>query len=210
MILTAAQQHVFWRLWQAACRAQGWTRAAGWSESEITGQRREFLRRCGFESLTQVDRTNGFTRVKNELTLLTRPDLNAARETTDPALNRARVLRHVIRARLLPCLGLFEDAEAYLATICAGFFQRLSAFNRPATLEDLDAHPGPDGKASELDQVMMTLSARVDAKRRRAGMTVHDMRIAADVPCDCARCTRHAAPLPPRQKEYQTAAKQPF
>jgi hypothetical protein len=66
MKLSTEQVSLFWREWPKACKAMGWTKANGMSAAEIDLKRKEFLLRCGFDSLTKVDRVDGFTKVKNE------------------------------------------------------------------------------------------------------------------------------------------------
>jgi len=181
MILSDDQVKLFWREWPKSCAAQGWTRAKGMSSKDIDAKRKEFLLRCGFDSLTKVDRTDGFTRVKNELTLLQRPDLKAARETVDPELNAARVLRHHIAAEIIPCLELYTKVFAYTDEVF---------FNRAAAMRRLDL---PALTSGQLRQVRFTLAARLNSLRRAAGDTIHDMKLKASVPCACAKC--RATPL---------------
>lgn len=206
MILSDSQVSTFWRLWSQACRSRGWTRQAGLSTADIDAKRKELLARCGFTSLTEVDRTAGFTLLKNELIVLCGESVQAARETLDPDLNRARVLRHVIRTEVLPCLALYEESPlGYLQTVISGLsrWYNTDRPERPPTLDDLTASPthARQGRndafrecPSQLDQVLMTLSARVDAKRREAGHSKHEMKTRAGVKCDCARC-RQPAPV---------------
>ncbi len=182
MILSSAQVSWFWREWSAACRAQGWTRAAGMTSGEIDGHRKAFLVRCGFRSLTDVDKTAGFTKVMNELRLLKEPDLDAAREVVDPGLNEARVLRHVILTDLIPCLELYvEDARHYLSQV---FFNQGGAM-RDFKLMELNA--------SQLTRVRSTIAARLNGLRKAAGDSIHGMRTRAGVPCTCAQCRAAAA-----------------
>lgn len=217
MNLSGDQVKAFWSMWAKACRKQGWTREAGLSAGEIDGRRKELIARCGFSSLTKVDRVDGFTKVKNELLILISDNTNlkAAAEVDDPTLNQARNFKHVILNELLPCLALYEeDVPAYLTTVMEGK-NRWWKIDQPAcdiTLEDLDAKPiirrvkTPAGEwvakefASTLEQLLMTLNARLHSKRRAAGHTIHDMKLAAKVFCDCARCKKarlRAAMIPP-------------
>lgn len=70
MILSKSQQLRFWREWSAACRAQGWTKAQSWTGAQIDNERHALLERCGFDSLTKVDKQSGFDRVLKELATL--------------------------------------------------------------------------------------------------------------------------------------------
>lgn len=194
MILSADQISLFWRLWSQACRTQGWTAADGCPSAQIDAERKRVLRECGFESLTAVDRLDGFTKVKNALLVLAsdRTDLAAAREADDVQVNRARTLRWVIRHELLPCLALYEpDAEAYMRSVMADK-SRWWKVDRPGcaiALEDLEAGP--------LEQLRMTLNARLNSKRRAAGDTIHDMRVAAGLKCTCSTCRHTSAAVMP-------------
>lgn len=178
--------------------------------AEIDAKRREFLAECGFASLTLVDRTDGFTKVKNGLLVLIGTSVKAGMEVGDPTLNRARIFRHVIMNELSPCLALYvEDFAGYLTAIMEDK-NRWWKIDRPAcdiTLEDLDAKPifrrvkgqsEPKEFPSKLEQLMMTLNARIHAKRKEFGESVHDMKMRAKVPCNCAACERaKAGPIVP-------------
>lgn len=212
MNLSGDQVKTFWSLWAKACRKQGWTAAQGLTTGEIEAKRKELIARCGFDSLTKVDRMDGFTRVKNELLLLIsdNTDLKAAAEAENPELNQARVWKHKIMNELLPCLALYEeDVAGYLLGVMEDKYLWWK-IERPAceiTLEDLDAKPifrFRNGVRQEfpstLEQLMMTLNARVNSKRKAAGHSGHEMKMLAQVFCNCARCERTrllAAVVPP-------------
>lgn len=201
MKLSADQVRWFWREWPKICEAMGWTRAKGMSSKEIDAKRKEFLLRCGFDSLTKVDRTDGFTRVKNELLVLQGVSLKAAHETIDPALNQARVLRNQILTEIIPCLELYRgDQLRFDITKIMEDKNRWWKIDRPAchmTLMDLDARPifrtdRATGEqkytGSQLSQMQWTLSRWMNDLRNAAGDTIHDMRTKARVPCNCAKC----------------------
>lgn len=200
MNLSADQVRTFWSMWAKACRVQKWTRAAGLSAGEIDARRKALLARCGFASLTKVDRVNGFTKVKSELMLLIsdNTDMAAAEEANDPLLNKARNFRHVIRAELLPCLALYEEnAAGYLQSVLAdkSRWWKLDRPERGPTLEDFDARPilttrngEPHESPSQLEQLMMTLNARLHEKRKAARHSLHDMRTSAGIKCGCREC----------------------
>jgi len=200
MNLSTAQVQRFWREWPKSCKAMGWTKANGMSAAEIDAKRKEFLLRCGFNSLTKVDRVDGFTKVLNELLVLQGVSLKAARESDDPSLNHARVLRNTILTELVPCLELYvADVAGFMAEIMEDK-NRWWKIDRPArgmTLMDLDAKPvfrtdRATGELkefpSQLKQMIYTLSARLNDKRKDAGDTIHEMKIKAGVPCACALC----------------------
>ncbi len=181
----------------------GWTRAKGMSAKEIDAKRKEFLLRCGFKSLTEVDRTDGFTKVKNELLVLQGVSLKAAQETIDPALNQARVLRNQILTEIIPCLEYYRREQLPFDIIkIMEDKNRWWKIDRPAchmTLMDLDARPifrtdRVTGEqkylGSQLSQMQWTLSRWLNDLRNQAGDTIHDMRTKAGVPCNCAACSR--------------------
>lgn len=184
------------------------------STVEIDAKRKEFLASLGFASLTEVDRTDGFTKVKNGLLVLIGASIQAGMEVGDPTLNKARNYRHVIMNELTPCLALYvEDVPGYITAIMEDK-NRWWQIDRPAcdiTLEDLDAKPifrqvkgrsEPKEFPSKLEQLVMTLAARLNVLRNKAGHDIHTMKITAGVPCGCKRCSKQAAlaslpPLPP-------------
>lgn len=183
MKLSAPQVQRFWREWAKSCQVMNWTRAAGMSAAEIDAKRKEFLAGCGFDSLTMVDRTAGFTRVLNELIVLQGVSLKAAHETIDPSLNEARILRNQIAADLVPCLEVYiEHSFGYITAILKNRFRGLA-------LEELNA--------AQLKAFRDTLNARIHALRKKAGHMIHAMKLLASVPCDCAECARPKLTLPP-------------
>jgi hypothetical protein len=197
--LTPSQLRRFWQEWPKACRANNWTREAGLTTAEIDSKRKEFLARCGFKSLTEVDRVDGFTKVLNELIVLQGTDLDAGIEAGDLTINKARTIRHQILTELIPCLELYlDDVRAYVTTIMQDK-NRWWKIDRPArdiTMNDLDARPifrRKDGELNEfpsqLDQLRYTLSARLNALRKAAGDSIHDMKLKAGVPCVCVICS---------------------
>lgn len=183
MKLTTSQVQRFWREWPKSCAAMGWTKANGMTADQIDAKRKEFLVSCGFSSLTLVDRTAGFTKVLNELVVLQGTSLKAARETLDPALNEGRILTNQIVTELVPCLEVYvENSFGYIGAILKNRFRGLR-------LEELNP--------KQLKAFRDTLNARIHAQRNKAGHTIHQMKVLASVPCDCAECSRPVvAPLP--------------
>jgi hypothetical protein len=210
MNLSPDQAKRFWREWAAVKRT---LKAQGKTDDECEQARYAMLNRAGFSSLTKVDRTKGFDRVLAELGAL-RDDLPRTRETTDPCLGEARRLRHVIRAELLPCLALYEpDPDRYLQSVIADKFRwfKTDRPTRQPTLDDLAATPNlrPRGNTlkefpSQLEQVLMTINARLHAKRKAAGDTVHDMLTKAGLPCTCSLCS-----VPPMILPHPAASPEP-
>jgi hypothetical protein len=118
MLLSKLQVTTFWRLWAKACKSQGWDQLP---KDQTEAKRHELLSSCGFASLTEVDRVGGFTQVKNRIEVLIGTSVQAGMEVGDECLNQGRVMRHLIRTDLVPCLALYEEhPEAYLQTIITG------------------------------------------------------------------------------------------
>lgn len=177
MKLSTLQVQRFWREWAKACKVNNWPR------TEHESRRKELLARCGFQSLTAVDRMAGFTQVLHEVIVHQGVSLKSAQETQNPALNEARVLVNHIASELVPCLELYvQDVKAYLTTIIESKsrYRQTDRPERPLELTDLDA--------GQLKHVQFTLAARINTLRNKAGHSVHDMRIAALLPCGCAKC----------------------
>lgn len=199
MKLSEDQVKLFWRLWAAACRYQGWTRQRGLTSAQIDVKRKELLARLGFGSLHDVDRRAGFGRVKSELLALA-DNLRGAVEADHPEMDGARRKRYLITFELIPCLALYvEDPVGYVEQILRDKF-RISPAS-PVDLEALSIDPDIrtrmgvlHERPSELDQAMMTLTARLQALRKAAGHTIHAMRIGARLPCHCRLCRSQAAP----------------
>lgn len=190
MKLAPDQVKMFWRLWPEACRANGWTKERGMSGSEIDAKRKELLRDCGFSSLTLVDRTSGFTKVKNKLLILAGVSVQAGLEDQDTTANDSRMHRYVMEQEIIPCLALYvEDVTGYVATVIAGLIRhyKIDRPERPPTFADLSP--------SQMHQALMTLSARLNDKRKSSGDSLHDMKMKAALLCDCAGCVRGRAIL---------------
>lgn len=202
MKLSPDQVKRFWREWPKACHAQNWTRDGGMTAAEIDAKRKEFLLRCGFKSLTDVDKIDGFTKVLKELVALQGVGVNAGIEADNLYINQARVLRHQIVNELIPCLELYiADVPAYITTIMEDK-NRWWKIDRPVrdiTIMDLSAEPVRKWSVKEkrmaewpspLKQLQYTLAARLNTLRNDAGDTIHDMKKRAGVPCGCMICAR--------------------
>lgn len=188
--MSKSQSAAYWRLWSAACKAQGWTKAEGMDSAAIDAKRKECLAECGFESSRDIDSGAGFSRWRALCERLCGKLSGAIAEVRQntPADRR----RWVIRNELLPCLAIYappgaqdpaEYASAYLATILRDSLPWRPAGHGtgvPCTLDELDE--------VGLTKIMATLNARIGAKRRLAGHTQHDMLTQAGCRCRCAAC----------------------
>lgn len=204
MLLTKPQISRFWREWTAIKRQ---LKASGSTDAQCENERYALLQRAGFDSLTEVDTRSGFDRVLAECGAM-RDDIKRTIETEDPTIGEARRLREKIRKELLRCLALYEpDAEAYLQAVLRDKIRwyKTDQPTRPPTLDDLTATPTHNRRPpcyalkerpSQLEQLMMTLNARIHAKRKAAGHTIHDMLTRAGLPCTCSQCDRSSTRKP--------------
>lgn len=211
MTITESQRITIMKLWQRVCKDRGWKasdkarRIATFSE--LIGRQ--------ITSTNEVGRLDECTKLMAELKVMLGTSLKAGLEANDPTLNQARVIAHQICADLIPCLELYEGANTL--EFVTGIMEDKNRWwridhapTRRITIQDLNARPivitdRRTGKLREipspLHQMQMTIAARVDAKRRAAGQSVHEMRVAAGVPCHCKLCggvrVPDLAPLPP-------------
>lgn len=179
-------------------------------------------------STNDLDSKEDVDRVKACLGMLA-DKLKETGEVGRPEIGRARRLRDVIRDQI-KCLALYHPRpRAYVAEIIDDKFNSWRQFGPPLTIKDLtddlivrkDKKTGkPKEIPSQLDQLVMRLAAVVNQKRnenvlmpayahlqRPRPLTIHDMKIAAKVPCTCAECGRRRAHglipalLPPGEAE---------
>lgn len=191
MLLTKAQLTLFWRAWAAACKAQGWTRDGGLTTGEINLLRREILTEVGFRSLTEVDPGPGFDRLLARVRGLDDQLHKGALDQVKPSNGHRRRLVWKIEW-LIKCLGIYlwdGAADTYVRKIVARKFARPGEYPRPWTELSADRTEGQED--SELDQLRMTLNARVNGRngfRAKDGHTVHEMATKAGVVCYCEAC----------------------
>lgn len=150
--------------------------------------------------------------------------VQGAHEMDHPEEGTARRTREVI-AEHLQCLALYPleapmgraGAEALMAELIADMFNKAAKINR-LTLDDLsdkpqfyrrkgssELHEGP----SQLDRLVMRLSALLNGKqgyRNGAGHSLHTMRLAAGLKCDCSACCRARITVSPIPELGEIAA----
>jgi hypothetical protein len=153
MLLSKPQQSRFWREWSAACRRQGWTKSAGWSDSQIDNERHALLLRAGFSSLTEVDHLAGFDLLLAELAAINHPDDigSQLRQSSQPKTRLIYAI-NTLAHKIAPS-KLSSGQNAYLAAI---LLDRVGHTN----LDDLSEQ--------ELTQIRNTLTARSKSKSRRS------------------------------------------
>lgn len=156
-------------------------------------------------SASELDSREDVDRVK-ALLLFLADRLQGAREMDHPEDGTGRRARGRV-GELLKCLALYPldrpigraGAEALMAELIADMFDHGRKVKR-ITLEDLsdqpqfyrrkgssDLHEGP----SQLERLVMRLSALLNGKngyRKAAGHSLHDMLLAAGLPCHCSGC----------------------
>ncbi len=148
MKLSKDQVAFFWRLWGAACRANGWTVEKGLSRADIDAIRKDCLAALGFSSLHQVDRAAGFDAVRAALLMMT-DNLSGTIETDHPELGELRRLRWKLAEDIMPRLAASGlHAAEYVAAIVRDKFGLAGL--------DLDRL-----SAAQLRQLVVTLTARL-------------------------------------------------
>jgi hypothetical protein len=164
-------------------------------------------------SASQLDNREDVDQVK-ALCLFLAGDLTGAQEM-DNHEGSARRTRHVVVTERLRCLALYPleepmgmaGAHALLEKLLRDFVNKGRKFET-VTLEDLsdepqfyrrkgssDLHEGP----SQLQRVIMRLDGLLNTNKKpngpqgyrvKAGHSLHDMKIAAGVRCDCSPCCK--------------------
>jgi hypothetical protein len=200
MLISTAQQTLFWRTWAAACQTQGWTRERGLNSAEINAKRREMLAEIGFKSLKDVDHRSGFDRVLSRVRRLADSVQGAMDENAPASGDRRRMVHRM--GILIRCLALYltpGSAPTYVESICRAKFGTSNWEDLSADPRVDDSGPRPRIRQSELEELIITLSGRLNGRtgfRAKARHSVHDMLLAARLPCACARCAK-TAPVPP-------------
>jgi len=199
MNITKSQRITISQIWNKVCKDRGWA----------TGDRALRLATLGellgrpLETMDDIGRLDECTKVMHGLNAMLGINLKSALEATDPTRNQKRNSTWIIFNEILPCLELYPlaapmgrfGAETYLQTVLVdkSRWRRADRPEREPILADFDERT--------CQQILWTLSARLNDKRREAGHTGHQMRIAAGVPCDCAKICRKklaesSAPIP--------------
>ena len=140
------------------------------------------------------------------LLLMLADNLDAANEQGKTEIGAGRRRRDRL-ADHLKCLALFplekpmcaDGAQAFLAEIINDKFNRARKFSK-MTLDDVDDRPNfvrneatgkLDEKPSQMEQLLWTVNARLNGKngyRAKAKYSMHDMYLAAGLPCACKQC----------------------
>lgn len=173
-------------------------------------------------STNDLDNKADVDRVKACLLMLA-DDLEKTHEVGKPFIGSARRKRDIIRS-LIKCIGVYHPRpRAYVAEIVNDKFNSWRRHGTPLTIKDLTDDPiilkAGREIPSQLDQLIYTISAclngsgKLRGKKRvrlgfrvAAGHTLHEMKTAAGVFCDCAECAksnrgRPQVPLVPALEE---------
>lgn len=177
--------------WPKACRAQGWNKNDKAKRLEVLSA----AVKRDVTSANELNATSDIDAVKAHLGMLA-SNVAATIETDRPDIGRARRLRNTIGDQL-KCLALYhENAPAWLASVIRDKFKHGSRV-MPLTADDLSAEPvyftdrktgKPREIPSQLDQIVMTLSRAIQAKRKEQGDTLHTMKTRAGIHCGCRTC----------------------
>jgi len=192
MKITKSQRITISQIWNKVCKDRGW------SASDRALRLAKFSEILGREITTSDDigRIDECTKVMHTLNAMLGVSVQSGIESDNTGINRRRNHRWLIENEVLPCLELYPKdapmgragAEAFLLKIMVDK-SRWRKTDRPEsdpTLADFDERT--------LQHIFWTLSARLNDKRKEAGDTGHEMRMAARVKCDCAKfCRRNIA-----------------
>lgn len=187
-------------LWPSVCRAQGWNVRDDAKRHEL------YIAALGkakrFSAFTESD----FSMVKARMQTLA-GNLAGAIEDGRPELNLKRQLLWKIRKEYRPCLALYVDApDTYIQSVIRDKFGAVRGIKG---LDDLSAQPdGPDFP-SELEQLIMTLSARLNDMRGNAGDSIREMKQKAGLVSKPVSKTR-STPPPAREMAPAGADNCPF
>jgi len=195
MTITPSQRITISRLWNQVCKDRGLKAADRALRLSTLGN---ILGRP-LSTMDDIERLAECTKVMSELKAMLGVSLVAGLEATDPGRNRKRNSAWVIVNEILPCLALypldapsgFEGAENYLLEVMLGKsrWRKTDRPNSDPILTEFDERT--------VQQILWALSARLNVKRKAAGHSGHDMRIAAGVPCHCATfCLKKTSLLP--------------
>lgn len=170
-------------------------------------------------SASELNSREDVDRVK-ALLLMLADNLDAAREMDAPEEGAARRVRWVIIEERLRCLALYPveqpmgraGAEAIVAELIKDMFNR-GRRHEVMTVEDLTdgpqfyrrrgsaaLHEGPSQVrrlVMRLDGLLHTNKPAAQGFRVKAGHSLHDMKTAAGVRCDCRKCCLDRQPVVP-------------
>lgn len=205
MTITPAQRIAISQLWNSVCKDLGWKSSDRALRLETLGG---FLGRP-ITTMDEIERLAECTQVMAELKAMLGVSVRAGLEATDPSRNKKRNARWIIVHEILPCLALYpldapsglDGAGNYLVEVMQDK-SRWRKMDRPESSPSL-----ADFDERTVTQILWTLSARLNVKRKAAGHSGHEMKMAAGVRCDCATfCRGKAAVIPGLQAGEKDAS----
>jgi len=145
--MTEDQHALFWRLWSAACRGQGWFYL---KTAERNARRKEVLRELGFTSAKLIDSRDGFDHVRERLEALA----DRVHNERPDAGHRRRLLWNIDQAR-----SRLNAAGYPAAALDKILRQRFKVIPGLRTVADLETE--------ELVNLLRTLTARARSWKQR-------------------------------------------
>lgn len=196
-MISDKQRKGYFRLWNAARKAQGWTTAKGWTTAQAEAKRREVQAAAiGVEKSSKFLSDEELDRVLSAFAALG-DSVRGTRESDHPEEGKARRWVWVIKNQLTPCLKLYvgDGVEAYLDSVLRDRFKVFKGLGHWTELDPLPVvRMGKNGKPFEgpgpLQQFLITVSRLLQDKRSKAGDSIHAMKTKAGVRCDCAVCSQ--------------------
>jgi hypothetical protein len=202
--MTKAQTYLYWREYQAACRAAKAAELPPLDRHEL--HRRALGKNKSSKLFTNADLDKvlaifrSYTRpadLRPQLRQLRMPRIRLEHKIV---IEQAALLAVVLppHATIQPCnhstaLDRQLAAESYILQIMRERFHTTDIKSIPHDLDNTD----PDRKDTPLEMLRNTLSSRINTLRaaKRPKMSIHDMFALAGLECTCARC-RAARNLP--------------
>lgn len=182
--MTRAQHAHYFELWANACAYQGWDRL---STKDREAKRKEIMADVfgGPKSAKDVNKDKEFGAIKARFLMLAGNVQGGVEDGKAKFDNKRRLLWVIEQKKKL--IALYQDhPDEYLHTVLRERFKRFNGLN---SIDDLSAERTNE-KPSQLEQLIFTLSARINDMRNDAGHTIHEMNTLARVPCakTCKAC----------------------
>lgn len=191
-MMTAAQQSLYFREW-------GYVRKV----KPDADRHQLHIEALGIDKSSKLFKNHDLDRVLAVFRTISRP-ASMTSQLRQLGQRRERMLYKIDEH--IRCLALYvPNAPAYADQILRERFHVES-------LDDLGDSPtirrtanGVIEGNAPLLQYLMTLAARVNAARKKAKQTLHQMKTAAGVECDCAACIRLAPQAPDTMPDLESA-----
>ena len=183
--MTAKQDALYWREWGAVSRH---CKAAA---QPVPDRHELHVRALGADKSHKAFTNADLDKVLGVFRAISNPD-SIGRQLRQIDQPRARKLAKI--AEIKRCLALYiTDPDGYVLSVIE------DKFTGVLHIADLSNNPPHPDRPSQLDQLIMTLEARLNGAegfRAAAGDSVHDMRTAARLRCTCSKCTSRPVTKP--------------